>query len=219
MTFPDPRSSSTPRNRLQRRFAARVVAKSRRLDLRPLGILAGLVLLAFGLALAGQARADMAKQRCYTVMDKPAHLSAAPVTSQAPLAGGPPQIVNTLPQGQVANQAYYVAPNGQPVLPASQGTSGLGVIIDGKWYPEPDVSGYFYYVEVQGDASVYCEPGVPVVYQQPAHASEAAMNRDVTQQGTRSGGVLPPQQDGGPVVVPIGYAGAPGTVFQPVVDN
>lgn len=244
MPLPDPRAARRQRESLQNRQRSRVVAKSRRLDLRPVWLLVGAGLVALGLGLAGQARADSVKQRCYTLVNKPAHLTAASTMAGSPAAVGQPatvgqvvtagqpvnavqavnvgqaRIVDTLPPGQQVNTAYYVAPNGQPVLPSQSGSSGLGVMIDAQWYPEPDVSGYFYYVEIQGDASVYCEPGVPVVYQQPAPQA------GLPPLGVSTGGVQVPKNAAGTPIagegapsVPFGYAGAPGTVFQPVLSN
>lgn len=156
-------------------------------------------------ALAPQPLAPV-PQGAYAVMPS----AVVPQGAQMQLPASGQQSFEALPLGHRLGQAYST-PGSHSGTP-----SGLGVMINGVWYPEPDVSRYFYYVEVPGDASVYCLPN-----QVPVHASGAAASQVVppmAPQAVSNPGQVPAQAGLLPNV-PAGYPGAPGTVFQPLVSN
>lgn len=227
----------------------RVVARSRRMDVRPLVAvvaLAGLTLAALLVQVlaAGSAQARFGNWTCYNLVEKPPMQQPASVPTAShqqvgqamvPLAPLPPgarpvmpsnvapqavmqPTLEALPQGHQAGQVYSQAAAPRPLgTPGTSGSTGMGVVINGVWYPEPDVSRYFYYVEVPGESGTYCIP------------TNAEGQPDQAAAGTygSQGGVQAPQQpaavESGPIAgglaVPAGYPGAPGTIFQPLTSN
>ncbi len=237
MTTRDPNTRLAAQRLGEKRLASlrakpRVVARSRQIDRAAVLALAGLgAATALALVLVPSAgEAKFAGWTCYHLKKNPQALAVTPgaqpvlpthLAPQAPY----PHSLEAMPQGHQVGQAYSRAQPPQPTQGyIHSGTTGLGVVINGVWYPEPDVSRYFYYVEIPGEGPIYCEPTAAVQVQGDggqtygSHAAPGAKGSvPVVQQDPM--GQQAPQDADVMQGVPFGFAGAPGTIFQPLAGN